>query len=308
MSDDGKTGDKTDDRADGAGKRLSDLVAVTVVILTVFMAISKVKDDNINQAMQKAKQESVDAWAEYQAARIKLHLDENGLAQLRLLETGGHLTGQEASGYADDVSRAAEAIGSLLETDDEAVGIPDAGAAVALARDALGWVTQALENADDSSGVISDSAAELLALHLSACQVADPPPDPVELGTYLADLILHDTRGITPALDDYSGLLGRPGVLAIRERIAITRQNLDLSRRLLAISQAKFAAGDSSNLDVMQETATVAGQQAQLPGLIEQEREARNVQRAMPNLESATAHPALDVWSDLQLRALKVQR
>jgi NodT family efflux transporter outer membrane factor (OMF) lipoprotein len=64
-------------------------------------------------------------------------------------------------------------------------------------------------------------------------------------------------------------------ILAVRERIAITRQNLDLSRRLLAISQAKFAAGVSSNLDVMQETAQVASQQAQLPGLIEQEREAR---------------------------------
>jgi multidrug efflux system outer membrane protein len=64
-------------------------------------------------------------------------------------------------------------------------------------------------------------------------------------------------------------------ILSLRERIAITRQNLDLSRRLLAISQAKFAAGVSSNLDVMQETATVASQQARLPGLIEQEREAR---------------------------------
>ena len=38
-------------------KTLSDLVAVTVVILSVFMAISKTKDDNINQAMQKAKAE-----------------------------------------------------------------------------------------------------------------------------------------------------------------------------------------------------------------------------------------------------------
>ena len=64
-------------------------------------------------------------------------------------------------------------------------------------------------------------------------------------------------------------------ILQLRERIAITRQNLDLSRRLLAISQAKFAAGVSSNLDVMQEAATVASQQSQLPGLIEQEREAR---------------------------------
>ena len=41
-------------------KRLNKLVAVTVV-LAVFMAVSKVKDDNINQAMQKVKSESVDA-------------------------------------------------------------------------------------------------------------------------------------------------------------------------------------------------------------------------------------------------------
>lgn len=64
-------------------------------------------------------------------------------------------------------------------------------------------------------------------------------------------------------------------ILSLRERIAITRQNLDLSRRLLSVSQAKFAAGVSSNLDVMQQTATVAAQLSQLPGLIEQERQAR---------------------------------
>ena len=69
-------------------KRLNSLVAITVVILTVFMAITKIKDDNINQAMQKAKADSVDAWAEYQFARVKLHVDENGLSQLRLLEIG----------------------------------------------------------------------------------------------------------------------------------------------------------------------------------------------------------------------------
>ena len=56
-------------------KRLNNLVAVTVVLLTVFMAITKTKDDNINQAMQKAKADAVDAWAEYQFARVKLHVD-----------------------------------------------------------------------------------------------------------------------------------------------------------------------------------------------------------------------------------------
>ena len=64
-------------------------------------------------------------------------------------------------------------------------------------------------------------------------------------------------------------------ILSLRERIIITRQNLALSRRVLEISQAKFAAGVSSNLDVMQQTATVMAQLSQLPGLIEQERQAR---------------------------------
>src|SRR3954466_12135904 len=90
-------------------KSLNDLVAVTVVILTVFMAISKVKDDNINQAMQKAKSESVDAWAEYQAARIKLHVDENGLSTLRLLETTGQidktLPAKQTAEYESDIKK-----------------------------------------------------------------------------------------------------------------------------------------------------------------------------------------------------------
>jgi len=99
----------TDTKSASANRRLNDLVAVTVVILTVFAAISKVKDDNINQAMQKAKSESVDAWAEYQAARIKLHVDENGLSTLRLLETTGQidrtLAAKQAAEYESDIKK-----------------------------------------------------------------------------------------------------------------------------------------------------------------------------------------------------------
>src|SRR6185295_17856160 len=78
---------------------------VTVVILSVFMAISKVKDDNINQAMQKAKADSVDAWAEYQFARVKLHVDENGLHQLRLLESTGQVNKELAAKLAAEYER-----------------------------------------------------------------------------------------------------------------------------------------------------------------------------------------------------------
>jgi hypothetical protein len=97
------------DETEKSDKKLNNLVAVTVVILSVFMAISKIKDDNIVQAMQKAKSESVDAWAEYQASRIKLHLDENSLAQLRLLETTGNfdkpLAVKQATEYESDVNK-----------------------------------------------------------------------------------------------------------------------------------------------------------------------------------------------------------
>src|SRR4051812_50121284 len=91
-------------KSESANRRLNDLVAVTVVILTVFAAISKVKDDNINQAMQKAKSESVDAWAEYQAARIKLHVDENGFWRLGLFEKTGQLDKRFAANKRPETS------------------------------------------------------------------------------------------------------------------------------------------------------------------------------------------------------------
>ena len=98
-----------DDIARAQDKRLNNLVAITVVILTVFGAITKVKDDNINQAMQKAKADAVDALAEYQFSRVKLHVDENGLSQLRLLESTGQankeLAAKQAAEYEADIKK-----------------------------------------------------------------------------------------------------------------------------------------------------------------------------------------------------------
>jgi hypothetical protein len=98
-----------DTEARFADKRLNDLVAVSVVILTVFLAVSKIKDDNIVQAMQKAQTGAVDAWAEYQATRVKLHVDENSLATLRLLETSGNieksLAAKQAEEYTADIKK-----------------------------------------------------------------------------------------------------------------------------------------------------------------------------------------------------------
>jgi Domain of unknown function (DUF4337) len=99
----------SDDKGQKSDGHLNNLVAVTVVIITVFLAVSKVKDDNIVQAMAKAQATSVDAWNEYQAARIKLHVDENALSTLRLMETSGsinkELAAKQAAAYEADIAK-----------------------------------------------------------------------------------------------------------------------------------------------------------------------------------------------------------
>src|ERR1043166_2608919 len=64
-------------------------------------------------------------------------------------------------------------------------------------------------------------------------------------------------------------------VLALRERLTIARQNIDAAKRILAITQAKVTNGVSSRLDLAQQQAQLSGQEAQIPALEEQEREAR---------------------------------
>ena len=64
-------------------------------------------------------------------------------------------------------------------------------------------------------------------------------------------------------------------VLSLRERLAIANKNVAAAKRILEIAKAKVTYGVSSNLDLAQQTATVAGEEAQIPALEEQEREAR---------------------------------
>ena len=64
-------------------------------------------------------------------------------------------------------------------------------------------------------------------------------------------------------------------VLALRQRITIAKQNIDAAKRILTITEAKVTNGVSSNLELAQQRAQVAGEEAQIPALEEQEREAR---------------------------------
>jgi hypothetical protein len=70
--------------AEAKDKRLNRMVALTVVVLSIFMGLGQVKDGNIVQAMEQAQSNSVDRWGEYQATRTKMHIDETALAQARV--------------------------------------------------------------------------------------------------------------------------------------------------------------------------------------------------------------------------------
>lgn len=90
--------------------RLNSWVAVTVAIVSVFMAITKVKDDNIVQAMLQTKSDAVDSWNEYQSKKLKQHMAELGLNQVQALQVlvpgkGTELLAAQRKQYQDTLTR-----------------------------------------------------------------------------------------------------------------------------------------------------------------------------------------------------------
>lgn len=84
-------------------RRLNATVAVTVALLATFMALCKVKDDNLVQAMQQAQADKLDHWAYYQARNLRQEVAESTLVQLRLARLGR--TGPEAAAYDQAIAR-----------------------------------------------------------------------------------------------------------------------------------------------------------------------------------------------------------
>jgi ribosomal protein S13 len=77
---------ETSDLASPKRKRrwLNPAVAITVALLSTFMGICKVKDDNIVQGMQAAQADRLDQWQFYQARNIREEVAKAALVQLRL--------------------------------------------------------------------------------------------------------------------------------------------------------------------------------------------------------------------------------
>jgi hypothetical protein len=139
-----------------ADKKLNSLVAITVLIVSVFLAISKLKDDNIVRRMEFVKADSVDVWNEYQAERIKLHGDENAIGAMSLLPSRnaqtadaekGRLEKQIAkytsqSGQLADKARNADALYKVLEFRHDQFDIEDGVLSITLALTAVAALTE----------------------------------------------------------------------------------------------------------------------------------------------------------------------
>ena len=83
-----ETVEQAKEKSAGSLRRLNACVAISVALLATFMAICKVKDDNIVQAMQQAQADKIDLWGYYQARNIRQEVMEATILQLEAQRIG----------------------------------------------------------------------------------------------------------------------------------------------------------------------------------------------------------------------------
>ncbi len=105
-------------KAEASSRTLTNLAALTVVALSVFMAVAKIKDDNIVQAMQQAKTDQVDTWLEYDTTKTRVSLAETKLSLFKVQEANGAGTDvlkAESATAAADIKRLGSRVDELLK-------------------------------------------------------------------------------------------------------------------------------------------------------------------------------------------------
>ncbi|MEU7470769.1 hypothetical protein AB0A94_19930 [Streptomyces sp. NPDC044984] len=137
-------------------------------------------------------------------SRIRDLLDIGPFAQY------GYVEYADARAYADQAGQAVSAIGALT-------GSGRAADAVALAREAMRLLAEAVESVDDSDGRLGRIGADLADAHLDACRAARP--DPEELARWLVGHALGDADDGLTDIDplDYGDVLGEEGMAVLRE-------------------------------------------------------------------------------------------
>lgn len=105
---------------EGKNDRFYGVIAVSVALLSAFLAITKVKSDNINQAMVQSKADAVDTWNEYQAKKLKLYLYEATVVQSRAIRSvvpgpAGEQLDRDMQAYVTDIERYKTEVPALMK-------------------------------------------------------------------------------------------------------------------------------------------------------------------------------------------------
>jgi hypothetical protein len=134
-------------------RRLNRMVATTVVALSVVMAVGKIKDDNICQAMQADQASKIDLWGEYQSTQIKAH-DQQIAALLLARAPGGAGDAAQAAkeaarykGEAEGLKAQAEAAAddyNIQGRRDDQFDLSDGFLSIALAVSAIAALIESL--------------------------------------------------------------------------------------------------------------------------------------------------------------------
>jgi hypothetical protein len=95
--------DASKESSSEAQSRLGARVAITVALLATFLAVCKVKDDNIVQAMERAETNRLDHWNFYQARNIREEVAAAAVAQLKLARDSAPAT--EQASYQQEIKR-----------------------------------------------------------------------------------------------------------------------------------------------------------------------------------------------------------
>jgi hypothetical protein len=121
-----------------SSQRLNAAVAITVALLATFMAICKVKDDNIVQAMQQAQADKLDHWGYYQARNIRQEIADATVVQLELARSAQAVAATPANLAALQDQKTYDA----LNFKDDQFDLSDALLAIAVALLAVTALTQ----------------------------------------------------------------------------------------------------------------------------------------------------------------------
>jgi hypothetical protein len=179
--------------------------------------IEKLDPDDLRAIVRKAAEHHEEVAREI---RLTANSGSGDLRQLRA-EIDRGLRASQFLGYYQSRDWAHQ-VRPIVEEIRGAVKSSPSAELVALIERAIGRVVKVILHADDSDGLISDAASELLELHAEACDAG--VADAIKLAHWMAKFCFDDQDFFEPDPVRYAKALGESGLAAFRREVKQRRK------------------------------------------------------------------------------------